>query len=136
MSKDTGFPDAAKLAAQAVHMDAIRVLGEAVNAAEPDPDLVVKVYNATKDVAQAVPEKKTDPRAGLPVVSITFVGGRTQVAAASAPLEVVQEVQPAPQPELPAAETQLALPAPKPREYAMTPVDMTLDLDALLEGLK
>lgn len=136
---DKAFADGAKDAAQRVHMDAVAKMAEAVNAAKPDLDLVVKIYNATKDVAQAVPDKKADPRAGLPTIAITFVGNRAQVAAEPAPLEVVQEVQPAhlPQPEAEApADTPLALPEPeppKPRVYDIKP--LTDDLDSLLEGL-
>jgi hypothetical protein len=134
------FASNAKAAAQIAHMDAVRLMAEAVNAAKPDLDLVVKIYNATKDVAQAVPDKK-DPRAGLPTISITFVGNRAQVAAVPAPLEVLEEVQP---PDLPSlgmdlptegtpAEAPLALPEPQPKVYDIKP--LTDDLDALLEGL-
>lgn len=130
---DAEFKAAAKEAARSVHMDAVRAMSEAVNATDPDPDLVVKVYNATKDVAEAVPDKKADPRAGLATFQITFVGGSTQVAAQSLPLvEVVREVQPVP---LLDAVTPLALPTPRPMVIPAIAVDLDKSLDELLEGL-
>lgn len=50
----------------------------AVLAAMPnvDADIAIKIFNATKDVAQAVPDKKVDPLANLPTFHITFTNGR------------------------------------------------------------
>lgn len=130
---DQEFKQAAKEAARAVHMDAVLAMSVAVNQEKADPDLVVKIYNATKDVSDAVPDKKADPRAGLAVFNITFSGGSTQVAAQMpVPLEVAEEVQPG---RLSNAETQLALPAPRTMNIPVIPVDLTKTLDELLEGL-
>ena len=60
-----------------------------------DPEVLVKVYNAIKGTAQAEPEKKTDPNAGLATFNITFTNGSAQVTAQLAPsVGVVGEVQP------------------------------------------
>ena len=72
---DTEFRASAKEAAQATHMLAALRLAELASDPETDVDALVKIYNSTKDVAGAVPEKKIDPNAGLRTFSITFVNG-------------------------------------------------------------
>jgi hypothetical protein len=81
------FQDAAREAAQETHMLAAARLAEYVAREETDIEITLKVYNATKDVAQAVPEKKQDPYAGLAVFNVTFVNGSMK-----ATLERVDEV--------------------------------------------
>ena len=72
---DIEFRASAKEAAQATHMLAALRLAELASDPETDVDALVKIYNSTKDVAGAVPEKKIDPNAGLRTFSITFVNG-------------------------------------------------------------
>lgn len=64
---------------------------EAVSKPGCDPELAVKVFNATTAVAQAVPKDK-DPLANLPVFNITFINGR--LAGVPVPgLEMVTELK-------------------------------------------
>lgn len=88
------FQDAAREAAQITHLLAGERL--AVLAATPnlDPEVAIKIFNATKDVAQAVPEKKTDPFANLPVFHIHMHNGRIGGSGAVTPaLELADVIE-------------------------------------------
>lgn len=129
------FQPIARDAAQANVMRAQELLAVAMETPTVHPDLLLKVLNASAAIAQAVPEKKIDPNAGLATFNITFTGGRPQLTAREEPLVVVQEVQPARQPEA------LALPAPKKKRksVAIKPLDKVdeavVDMAAALELL-
>lgn len=69
------YQNQAREAAQLIHAEAMVRMMEAVSQPKCDPELAVKVFNATTAVAQAVPKDK-DPLANLPVFNITFVNGR------------------------------------------------------------
>jgi hypothetical protein len=76
MSEPSQFQPIARDAAQKIHLDVGERLSELANTPDLDPDLAIKIFNATKDVSQAVAEKKLDPLANLPTFNITFVNGR------------------------------------------------------------
>lgn len=83
------FQSAVRRAAQANMMAAERVVAEALADPTCDPEFAVKVINANKDVAQAVPEKKLDPHAGLVTINIvrTDAGG-VQITSGAAPVQL------------------------------------------------
>lgn len=88
------FQPIAREIAQRTHIAAAERL--AVLAADPnlDPELAIKIHNATIPVAQAVPEKKQDINIGLPVLQFTFISGGLQATAHDLPMvEVVGEDQ-------------------------------------------
>ena len=72
---DAEFRTASKEAAQSTHMQAALRLAEIVANPETKIEEIIKIYNSTKDVAGAVPEKKIDPNAGLRTFNITMVNG-------------------------------------------------------------
>lgn len=83
---DKEFASAAREAAQATHMSAATRLAFLASHPECDPEIAIKIYNATKDVAGATPDKKGDPFANLPVFHIHFNNGRltgTEITPAS-----------------------------------------------------
>ena len=84
------YQSQARDAAQLVHAEALARMMEAVSKPGSDPEIAVKVFNATTAVAQAVPKDK-DPHANLPVFNITFVNGRMTGEVRPA-LELVEEV--------------------------------------------
>jgi hypothetical protein len=85
------YQSEARDAAQLVHAQALARMMEAVSKPGADPELAVKVFNATTSVAQAIPKDK-DPHANLPVFNITFVNGRIKGEAVPE-LEYVVDLQ-------------------------------------------
>jgi hypothetical protein len=73
---DKEFAAAAREAAREINMQAMVVMATKLANPDCDPELAVKFFNATKDVAGAVPDKKADPFANLPVFHIHFNNGR------------------------------------------------------------
>ena len=94
MSEAATFQIAARDAAQVAHMAASSRLAELANTPNLDADIAIKIFNATKDVAQAVPEKKIDPHASLPTFHITFVNGRMQGTIEAGPPPLTLDMQP------------------------------------------
>lgn len=88
------FQREAMEAAQATHVMAAQRMAEAVAKPNCDPEIAIKIFNATKDVAQAVPKEKEGAYANLPTVHINIVNGRLTVEArvADAELDVVDVV--------------------------------------------
>lgn len=120
------FQDAAREAAQHTHMLAATRLAEFAADEDADIEIIRKIYNDTKDVAGAVPDKKIDPNAGLAVFNITWVNGAMQATVEPAPLGVVQEVEP---PTLELSDSATIL-VPSPAMLAAT------DINADLAGLR
>jgi hypothetical protein len=59
--------------------DTLAVIHTRVNEPDVDHEWLLKVANSKiGDIGKVVPEKKADPYAGLPTVSITFVNGGVQ----------------------------------------------------------
>ena len=76
MAEPSIFQPQARDAAQQIHMDVGHRLSQLANTPDLDADIAIKIFNATKDVAAAVAEKRIDPLANLPIINITFVNGR------------------------------------------------------------
>ncbi len=90
------FQRGVREAAQDVCTLALEHMMVYLNGPNPDPEKVVKIYNAAKAAAQAEPANKIDPNAGLATFNIQLISGAIQqVAAPAEPVELVQEVQPA-----------------------------------------
>jgi hypothetical protein len=85
------FQKEARDAAQATSSMALSRMAEAVAKPNCDPEVAIKVYNATKDVAEAVRRDKENPFANLPVFHIHIVNGRMQ-GTAETDLELVEEL--------------------------------------------
>lgn len=83
------FPDAARDTARAILVAGMERMMEAVQDPSTKVDDVRKIVADMKDVARAVPEKKVDPLANLPVFSITFVNGAMQGLVEAPPAELV-----------------------------------------------
>lgn len=91
------FQEASREAAQRIVMDSQVRMAEYLHSDKADPEVVIKIHNASKDVAGAVPDRKADPYGSLPVVNITVVnnGYLAQVKAAPFAIDaVVLEAQP------------------------------------------
>jgi hypothetical protein len=63
-------------AAQITNTAALARMAELAATPNCDVEIAIKIFQATKDVAGAVPDKKADPFANLPVFHITFNNGR------------------------------------------------------------
>jgi hypothetical protein len=119
------FQNSARDAAQLVFTEALARLASAAVQPGCDPEIAIKILNATKDVAQAVPKDKGDGFANLPVFHIHMHNGRITASAITPAVDVIEMSE--------AFET-FDLAAIQPTEAMKAMADINKDLLAELEA--